>query len=568
MLGEQYLETRESLAGVIAGIRALAKRSRASTEGIDEKKLSHALRRPFRIVVCGEHQAGKTSFLEVLVGKELVELEQASEAKVTIFRDAGYRVRDEREDGCELKYLDLLGDIELVDSSGLSKLGPEQLEALKYLIQGADYVYWVFPSENPWAATTWDFVTEMREVAGSKSAVVLQQIDRRHETDVPVLLGHLKDLCLQRVGHPLPIFPVSARDGYKAWSSGNHDKRVWVQSGFGECLSKLDFQLNSSQSRRRELRQAYEMASVLLSKTEEHVDNRSRTLASDQEYLQSIEAEIDRMREMELRSMLSQIGWLGDILESQINPVMRMAKWRLGLVMSVASLFGRGDGAFKVERFMLERVSKEAELKSREQARRMLGLCKAKWEKMRPAMEERLVADVGDFQDDAFQEQVDLFSEGLEKSVRHAMVLMKLRGLLDKMMMVRWRAMKKMLMVSLSSAALGGLVGLVGIDPHPYVALGLLGVSVAVFLWMLLYGAKTRRNILKSFAESLYDARPALIDAVQEDYIDIIRAFFNGYTPMFESIRRRIAHAKLDLQPQMKAAGELFISLKAVEQDI
>lgn len=567
MFGEQYLETRERLGGVIAGIRALAKRSNTQAEELDDSLLGGALRRPFRLVVCGEPKSGKTSFLEVLTGRNLSDLDPES-AAVKVYRDAGYRARDEREAACELKYLDLLGDLELVDASGLSKLGEDQKEALKYLIEGADYVFWVFPAENPWAATTWDFVTEMREASRNKSAVVLQQVDLRNESDVPVLLGHLKDLCLQRVGHPLPIYPLSAKLGAAAWSNGSRDNRAWVQSGFGVCANQLDLHLNSSHARRRELRQTYDMASSLLTKTEEHIDNRSRTLASDQEYLQSIEAEIDRMREMELRSLLGQIGWLGDILESQIRPVMKVASWRLGVIMSLVSLFGRGDGAFKVEKFMLERVSNETDLRSKEQARRLLELCRAKWDKMRPAMEERLCMDVGEFQQEAFLEQIDVFSEGITKSVRHTMLLMKLRGLLDRMMVVRWKFMRRSLLATFTLAAAGGLLGFLQISPHPYLALGCVGLSALCFLFTLGYGMRTKRVILKSFAETLYDARPALIDGLQEDYTDMVRAFFNGYTPMFESMRRRIANAKLELQPQMKAAGELFVSLKAVEQDI
>lgn len=568
MFGEQYLETRERLAGVIAGIRALAKRSHTQAEELDDKLLGSALRRPLRVVVCGEPKSGKTSFLEVLAGRNFSDLEPESTASVRIYRDAGYRVRDERESGCELKYLDLMGDMEFVDASGLSKLSDDQRECLKYLIEGADYVFWVFPAENPWAATTWDFVTEMREQTRNRSAVILQQVDLRNEADVPVLLGHLKDLCLQRVGHPLPIYPLSAKMGVAAWANGNRDSKAWVQSGFGVCANQLDLQLNSSHRRRQELRMAYDMAGALLSKTEEHIDNRSRTLVSDQEYLQSIEAEIDRMREMELRSMLSQIGWLGDILETQIRPVMKVASWRLGVIMSLVSLFGRGDGAFKVEKFMLERVANETDLRAKDQARRLLGLCKAKWDQMRPAMEERLCMDVGDFQQDAFLEQVDVFSEGIAKSVRHTMLLMKLRGLLDRMMVTRWKFMRRCLMVSFASAAIGGLLGFLQVAPHPYLALGFELFAGLSFLFTLAYGMRTKGAILKSFAETLYDARPALIDGVREDYTDMVRAFFNGYTPMFESMRRRIANAKLELQPQMKAAGELFVSLKAVEQDI
>lgn len=570
MFGANYLATRGRLAELVSAIVALGRRSRAELAEADEEVLERALRRPFRIVVCGEGGAGKTSFLELLMGRELVDLEERARgaSEVVIYRDVANRVRDERESACEKRYLDRFRDYELVDSTGVGGLSVDERAGLRYLIEGADFVFWVLPAENPWAAGTWDLVTEMREAVGGCSAVILQQVDRREAGDIPLLLGHLRDLCLQRVGHSLPIFPVSAKLGMAAGSGDGRDEKRWVASGFGECVSALDDFLNESAKRKRWMREAYDQAGLMLFRIEEHIDIRSRSLVSDQQYLQSIEADFDRLREGEVQGRLRQIGWLGDILEARFGKVMRMAKGHLGGLKSLISLFGRGDGAFTIERFLLDQVIEEAEQRGREQALAMLAGCRAKWGEMRPAMEERLVLDVGEFREDVFGVAVDDFSEDLVKALRREMTLMKLRGLLDRMMVRRQLKMRRFLLWSLSALSVGGFLGFFGMLYDPLGALGFVGVGIAFFFTMWGYGMKTRRAIVGSFAETLHDARPVLIDGMREGYVDMVREFFNGFTPMFESMRRKIADAQLDLEPQMKSGGELYLALKAVEQEL
>jgi len=279
MFGERYLATRNRLADLVSAITKLGERSRADLGDVDVDEVERSLMRSMRVVVCGEGDVGKTSFLEVLLGRNLEDLEEKSKGgEVVIYRDVVNRVRDSAEDVCEKRYRDRLREMEVVDASGVGKLNNEKREALKYLIGEADYVFWVLSAENPWAASTWDFVTEMREEVGNCSAVILQQVDRREAADVPLLVGHLRDLCLQRVGHAIPIFPVSAKVGMSAGAGENRNGEVWESSGFGLCERELNHFLNRGSRRRGVMKGTYDLARDLLLRIEGHIDNRSRSL--------------------------------------------------------------------------------------------------------------------------------------------------------------------------------------------------------------------------------------------------------------------------------------------------
>lgn len=550
MIGEHYLKTRERLAEVIKATRRLAERSRtAINEG--EIDLDEQLSRPIRIVGCGESGAGKTTFLEKVCQRELRTNELDSN-EVTIFRDTVYRVRDEAEDACKKVHRLRFGDLEVVDSSGLSKLNAEQIEALEHLIRGADFTFLLLPAENPWAAATWDMLERIHHYAEGKCALVLQQTDRRLAEDIPVLCNHLRELSNQRIGYALPIISAAAIQG----------------GGISEAQQMLNQAIVRSAERKNLLHSIYQSADKLLRRCEDKIDQRSRNLAGDQEYLQSVEAQIDRLREGEVLQVREKITDIVGVMDSQIQPVLRVAKRRTGMLMSVLSLFGKGDGAVKVEKVLLDRVTNEASLYAAREAERMGDQCRDTWGRMQPQLEKRLAVEVGEFNETAFAHQQEMFTEGMAKATRHGLLLLKLRRFLDQMMMKRYRRMRRLLRASLLLWIVAGMLGCYSADPLSWPALSIAALGVIVFLAMLVYGVRTRRMMVQAFGEALYDAVPGLLSQVKEGYIDRVRAFYNGFTPMFESMRRHVAEAQADVLPQQQRASELFLALRTVGQEV
>jgi hypothetical protein len=362
----------------------------------------------------------------------------------------------------------------------------------------------------------------------------------------------MRELCEKRVNITIPQFALSTKEG----------------SGLGDCFTHVNLTLNRSVDRRRELRNVYKTTYAMLQRTEENIDDRSRNLAGEQEYLQSIEAQIDRLREEEVRHVMANMSQLSLLLSSQIKRVMRYTSLRTGVVASHIALFGKGDTASKVEHFLIEKVSEEAEEYAKVEAEKMRQQCSSKWGEMRPHLEDRLSIDVGDFNEASFDEQQEVFCEGMTKSVSQAMLHLKLRRFLDVLVVKRYKIMRKFVKLSLLLLTAGSLIGILTNKPLGIAALTLVGLGVAILVGSVVYSRRTGSLVNRSFSESLEDSVPALRKSLREGYVDRVRAYYNGYTPMFESMRRHISDAKTGLEPQQKVAAQLFLRFKALEQEI
>ncbi|NNJ86917.1 MAG: hypothetical protein HKP20_07085 [Akkermansiaceae bacterium] len=79
---------------------------------------------------------------------------------------------------------------------------------------------------------------------------------------------------------------------------------------------------------------------------------------------------------------------------------------------------------------------------------------------------------------------------------------------------------------------------------------------------------RTRKEIITNFSEKLDDSRVLFADALGSDYRDGVRDFYIEYGSLLESVRRHIADAKLELQPNLEQWNSLFLELKEIEQQL
>lgn len=564
MLGEEYLDTRKRLESIVGQIKTLSLRLDASSDELETDAVRESLTSPFRILVCGEKESGKTAFLSSLVGKSIV----VSESKAIKVFGASVLSSEKEDEVLSYHRLVEIGDLELIDTRGIGELNEKELDRIKELIPTCDYVLWVVSSGNPWASKTWDLVTETRELAGKRNAVILQQVDQRPPGDIPILLGHLRSLCLQRVGHALPIHCLSATIAAKAWSHNDRDQKDWEGSGYGAFEEILDRLISTSREREDALKLVYDSAKTVIDKLEETIQNRARALQGDKHVLQAVEAEVERARETEVRNARENLNKLGSVLSEQVDDTVKYASRKNGVIGTLISLFTRGDGAVAVEKRLQESVSDAVSVRAREIAFSMLSHCEDHWNIMRPELQRKMAVNVVDFDARGFEKKVDNFSSKMEQSTRHSMVLLKLRRLLDRMMVARQQVLKRVLILALALISVAGIVGYFSGDARNELSFLILGGAGSLVLWMLWYGKKTKDALIDDYADTIVAARLHLAEMIQDDYVDEVRDFFTAYFPMFENIRRYIVEAEADLEPKQKEWHELFLMLKAIEQEI
>src|SRR5690606_5488359 len=103
---------------------------------------------------------------------------------------------------------DYLRNFEFLDTPGTNAKLYGHAGVAEPFLEHADLVLAVFTAENPWIAATWDAVSRLSPEALARTAFVVQRIDIKQPQDIPIILGHMRDLSMKRLGRVLPIFPL------------------------------------------------------------------------------------------------------------------------------------------------------------------------------------------------------------------------------------------------------------------------------------------------------------------------------------------------------------------------
>jgi len=566
MLGAEYLDTRKRLESIIRQIKKLSNKIDVSSDELKGEDVESWLTSPFRILVCGEPGVGKTSLISALAGGAMAKI--SDQEKAIQLYSQSTSSSEVVDDSLEFKRVPKLGEIEWIDSKGIETLNKEEIARLKELMFTCDYVLWVVSSENPWAFYTWELITEMSRQLGVRNSLVLQQVDLRAEDDIPILLNHLKSLSEQRVGYELPIHCLSAKLAKQARRGKTRNSARWASSGFEQFEELLDRKVTHSRARVEGLQACYERAKIVIDRLDNTFFRRKRALQGDQHVLQAVEAEVDRAREIEVKSVREKLNLLGSVVSEQAEESVRDARKKNGVIGTLVSLFTRGDGAVAVEKRLQEMVCEGAAVRGRQIGRAMLGRCKEHWEIMRPELQRKMEVKVVHFDVSGFEKNIEKFSEKMEQSTRHSLALLKLRRLLDRMMVARQRVLKQMLIIVLGLVSLAGWIGYMSDDGRSSLSFFLLGVSALLVVGMFWYGKKTKDALLSDYADTVVAARWHLADMLQDDYVDGVREFFTAYAPMFENIRCYIVEAEAELEPLHEEWHGLFLMLTTIEQEI
>ncbi len=564
MLGEEYLGKRKKLESITSKIKTLALKIDVPSEELETDAIKDQLESPIRIMVCGEKGAGKTAFLSALVGRPLI----ASKARaIQVYGSKAVSI-EKQDQTLSYDWIRNLGDIELIDTCGIGELNDLEIERIKLLMQRCDYVLWILSSSNPWASKTWDFIGETRELVGDRSALILQQIDLRPPDDVPILLDHLRSLCIQRAGHVLAIHTVSATMASAAWSQSYRDPKRWKISGFEQVETRLAQEISTSKRRDLGLKDAFYSVKTVIDRLEDSIQHRVSALRGDKRVLQAVEAEVERERESEVKNARENLNKLGSVVSEEVLSTVKYARKKNGVIETLISLFTRGDGAVAIERRLQESVGEAAAVRAREIAFSILRRCEKHWQIMRPELQRKMAVKVVDFDTAEFQRKVDQFADKMEHSTRRAMVLLKLRRLLDRMMVMRQVALKRALIIVLSLISAASLIGFLSNDQTHQIPSIILIIAAVLVLWMFWYGNKTKNALINDYADTIVGARLHLAEMITDDYKDAVRVFFTAYFPMFDNIRHYIVEAESDLEPKQKECHELFLMIKAIEQDL
>jgi len=566
MPGERYFAVRDRLSELLTWIGDLATEVALEEE---PDRPPPVLQRPILIAAIGEINAGKSSLLNALVGADLCPsgpLPLTSE--VHLYRhgsDGDHVVQPQLVEF--RRRLDYLQNFDLLDTPGTNTKVNGHSEVSEPFLEHADLILAVFTAENPWTAATWDAVSRLSPEALARTAIVVQRIDLKQPQDIPIILGHMRDLSLKRLGNMLPIFPVAARHALEAKKTEPRNAEAWLASRFSDFEHFISERICESMDRRQVLHDAWHHAARTLRRLENRFDVQSRAMQDDAYFLGQIEREMEGLRDFSLEAASQALGAALERYRSEVDAVVRSLRSRLGWWRSLARLF-TGDGtAAEIETTFATRMQEVATGFGKDDAARLVDACAAHWESVRPRVVERMGFEPGpcEVAGSGRETLITRFVARLEKAVPQALTALRVRGVLDPLMRRRNNSLKGFTAIGLILVIAAGACGTFGMQQTAVV---LLFSALSVFVLAAVVGWVSGARIAAGYRERLLAGASTFADGLKADHGEAIRFLFRDYSGSLLEVRRRLASEKAALQPRLERSNSLYIALKSVELDL
>ncbi|MCX8495028.1 MAG: hypothetical protein ORN51_02475 [Akkermansiaceae bacterium] len=568
---DRHFATRERLSEVIRGIAALSE----ETGTVLEHLLSGAgermdLESPCLMVVAGEANADTPCFIHGLVGQDLC-LGNTSQkpARLHWYRHGREIHNDTRSSNLEIceRPVDFLRRFSLVDVPSAQVGSQIQLDATTRLLPCADLIFMVFPAANPWGAATWNAIATFPPETLEKTVLVLQQSNPCESSDLKVITGHVADLAMKRIGRVLPLFVVSGKLASEAKRTIPLAVEPYQASGYFELERFIGQRICESQDRQQTLKTWYERAASATRLVDDQIESQSRALSNHGRFLDTIEREIDDIREDFIARLPLHLAGVAEVFQLETIGIAKVLRRRLGVIPTIYRLFAGDRTGVVIESLLIERLQAAVDVVAENDGAEVVLHCRRHRQALDARVRETMGIDLknADPLDEVLDTSKIHFKQHLAGAARHGVHDLRVRRELEKQIRRRNSELQSFVIAVLISTAAGGITGALGVAWLPFACCGLAAVLGLVCI-VKAYG--TRRAIEREFQSRLFDACDEFATMLRSDYSEALRRVCQDYASSLSEVRSHLFREKHALAPRLKRWKELFLTLKAVEQDL
>jgi small GTP-binding protein len=187
----------------------------------------------FLLVVAGEFNAGKSAFVNALLGRRLLEEGVTpTTQRITLVKHGANERRERRADGVEVveSLLSVLERVEIVDTPGTNAITREHEALTRDFIPRSDLVLFVTSADRPFTESERSFLESIRGW-GKKILFVVNKVDiLEREEEVAEVEGFVRENGRKLLGTSPEVFSVSARLALRA--KAENDPALLAKSRF------------------------------------------------------------------------------------------------------------------------------------------------------------------------------------------------------------------------------------------------------------------------------------------------------------------------------------------------
>ncbi len=294
--------------------RALLRRLRTSLARVDASSdqldaLDHSIEQLdelFLLVVVGEFNAGKSAFINAVIGKQVMEEGVTpTTAVITVLEYGEVAEQSMRQTGLRVMKapVEILRHIRIVDTPGTNAIIREHETMTSEFVPRADLVFFVTSADRPFTETEREFMDRIR-AWGKKIVIVVNKSDiLEGPGQVNEIRNFVYENAQRLLGFKPEIFFVSAKQALRAKQG---EPSLWESSGFEPLERYVATTLNASGRTRLKLLNPLGVAGAVAQRQLASVRDRRALLKDDFSTLEQVEGEMtfyqhDMERDFDLR---------------------------------------------------------------------------------------------------------------------------------------------------------------------------------------------------------------------------------------------------------------------------
>jgi small GTP-binding protein len=346
---EQEIRVREQ--ELLQRLATALERFGSDVAGEDLRRFQEArdqLNGLFLLVIAGEFNSGKSSFINALLGERVLpEGVTPTTDRINILRH-GSSVSEHLLEAYLLERThpaDVLREINIVDTPGTNAIIRRHEELTRDFVPRSDLVLFVTSADRPFTESERAFLEQIREW-GKKIVFVVNKIDilTRPEERAEVL-RYVQENAAGLLEETPQLFAVSARQALQARAAGEGTgesadgtgEELWEQSGFGAVEDYLLHTLDQEERVRLKLLNPLNVGLRLASKYKDAAFQRLKLLAQDVEAIQNIDQQLALFHQEMLRDFEPRLARLDVLLADMERRGMRFFEEtiRIGRIKSL-----------------------------------------------------------------------------------------------------------------------------------------------------------------------------------------------------------------------------------------
>ena len=296
----------------------------------------------FLLVIAGEFNSGKSSFINALLGERVLpEGVTPTTDRINILRH-GPTVSENLLEAYLLERThpaEVLREINIVDTPGTNAIIRRHEELTRDFVPRSDLVLFVTSADRPFTESERAFLEQIREW-GKKIVFIVNKVDiltRAEEREQ--VLRYVEENAAGLLGETPELFAVSARQALEARADedGKDQGELWQRSGFGAVEDYLLKTLDQQERVRLKLLNPLNVGLRLASKYKDATFERLKLLAQDVEAIQNIDQQLALFHQEMLRDFEPRLSRLDVLLGDMERRGMRFFEEtiRIGRIKSL-----------------------------------------------------------------------------------------------------------------------------------------------------------------------------------------------------------------------------------------